>query len=308
LTNIGNPLDFQGREFLSFYLSVASTVTLFAYFLRWYLRQPAKKSSGAVVSLHPYETAYLAGGQNRAIDAAIISLIQHGHLKPEPELRTLVPQSPLPHNSHPLEQAIEQAARSSGEVDQVRVSVANATDQICNHLKSLNLLMTESQNKAAQKLPAIGVFAVLLLGISKILVGISRDKPVGFLVVLCMITAIIGCCFLCVPVFRSRYGDRVLADLKARYLNQQRVKSANTMLTTDPQLVLAFGLFGTVVLAESSLIDLRKVLAPPPNSADGGGGDGCGGGGDSGGSGGGDSGGGGGGCGGCGGCGGGGGG
>ncbi len=277
VTNIGNPLDFQGREFLSFYLSVASTVTLFAYFLRWYLRQPAKNASGVVISLDPYETAYLAGGQNRAIDAAIMSLIERGHLKYKPELRTLVPKSPLPHNSHPLEQAIEQAARSSGEVDQVRVSVANATDQICNHLKSLNLLMTESQNKAAQKLPAIGVFAVLLLGISKILVGISRDKPVGFLVVLCMITAIIGCCFLCVPVFRTRYGDRVLADLKARYVNEKQTKPAYTMLATDPQLVLAFGLFGTVGLAESFLIGLRKVLAPSPNSADGGGGGGCGG-------------------------------
>ena len=293
LGNIKSPLDFTGPQFLRFYLSLASTVTLFGCALRWYLRQPGASPSNESVSLNTYETAYLAGGKDRAVDAAIARLVQLGNLKPQPKLQTLTLETPLPGNSHLLERELEQVFRGGASIKQARASVTNATNQIRNCLQSLGLLASNSKFKASQQVPALGVFAVLLLGISKIFVGISRGKPVGFLVALCIITAIIGCYFLFRPVLRSRYGDRVLADLYARHAGFKQTTKNSTM--ADSQLLLAFALFGTGVLAGSSLADLRQMLIPPPSSASGGGG-GCGGGGCGGGCGGG----GGGGCGGCG--------
>lgn len=297
-----NPLNFTGPEFLRFYLTIASTVIFFASVLRWYLRKPGRNPSPESTSLDPYETAYLVGGQKLAVDAAIASLVQRGYLKPQPESRALVPLIPLPANSHPLEREIEETLQVSEQIDTIRVYAAHATDQISQRLHSLGLLVSQEQAKWAQQLPALGVFLVLLLGISKIGVGIWRGKPVGFLVVLCIITAIIAVCFRQISVFRSRYGDRVLADLKARYANLRTTTTANNQ-TSDAHLALAFALFGVGVLADGTLTDLRQVLIPPPSSSSSFSGGGCSGGSDGGG--GGDCGGGGcggGGCGGCGGC------
>jgi hypothetical protein len=127
--------------------------------------------------------------------------------------------------------------------------------------------MTERQAQAAQHLPAIPVFALLLLGISKILVGMSRGKPVGFLVVLCFITAIIGWCFLQVPVQqRSRYGDRILAKLRTQHANLRTAKATNS-LEAEPQLALAFALFGAVILKGSPLANLTRDLYAPLSSS-----------------------------------------
>jgi hypothetical protein len=127
--------------------------------------------------------------------------------------------------------------------------------------------MTERQAQSVQHLPAIPVFALLLLGISKILVGMSRGKPVGFLVVLCIITAIIGWCFLQVPVQqRSRYGDRILAKLRTQHANLRRAKASDS-LEAEPQLALAFALFGAVILKGSPLANLTRDLYASPSSS-----------------------------------------
>lgn len=264
-TTIRNPLDFKGPEFLAFYLLVASAAIVLAYFLRWCLRQPIGNSSRESVSLDAYETAYLAGGKDRAVDVAIASLVQREHLKARPLTRTLALKTPLDQNSDFLEQAIEQAISIDGSIYRVRASVAYATDPICDRLQRLGLLLTERQAKLAQQLPASLIFAVLLLGITKIVVGISRGKPVGFLVVLCIITAIIGLCFLGVSVFRTRCGDRVLAKLRTRHANLRQTRAINNS-QADSQLELAFALFSSEVLTDSSLTDLKQVLTPPVTS------------------------------------------
>jgi uncharacterized protein (TIGR04222 family) len=265
LTSVSNPLDFKGPEFLSFYLSVASAAIVLAFIGRWYLRKPALQSPDESSSLDAYEIAYLAGGKDRAVDAAIASLVQRGHL--QPLTRTLDLRTALPSNSHPLERAIAQSIGTSGRPDKIRKAVTSATNSIEDRLQNLGLLVNSSQAKLVQWLPALPVFAVLLLGIAKIIVGISRQKPVGFLVVLCIITAIVGFVLLTKP-HRSRYGDRTLNKLLANYSALKNPSTADT-----DQLGLAFGLFGSVVLANSSFPNLKRLLVQPESTGSRSGGD-----------------------------------
>ncbi|NEQ89076.1 MAG: TIGR04222 domain-containing membrane protein, partial [Moorea sp. SIO2I5] len=209
-----NPLNFTGPLFLGFYQVLVIAAVVLAYGLRWYLRQPASDFYGKSVSLDAYETGYLIAGQQRAIDTAIVNLVKRGHLQPVPKNRGLELVNPLLNKTNPLEFKIENAVKIGESITQIRASAASVTDQIRDRLTDLNLLLTKDQAKSAQQYPALPLFAVLLLGISKIIVGISRHKPVGFLIILCVITAIIGLFFLVVPVNRSRYGDTVLANLK----------------------------------------------------------------------------------------------
>ncbi|NEO20691.1 MAG: TIGR04222 domain-containing membrane protein [Moorea sp. SIO4A5] len=283
LVNSANPLNFTGPLFLRFYLLLVSAAVVLAYGLRWYLREPTSDPYGKSVYLHAYETGYLVGGQQRAIDTAIVNLVQDQNLKPVPKNRGLELVNPLGNTTNPLELKIENAVKIGENITQIRASAASATDQIRDRLTDLNLLLTEDQGKSAQQYPALPLFAVLLLGISKIIVGISRHKPVGFLIILCAMTAIMGLFFLVVPVKRSRYGDTVLGNLKVKHRMLQNAQNHS-------QLALAFALFGSTVLSQNGLQNLRKVFNPPSHSGNsggfggggfGGGGSSCGGGGSS---------------------------
>ena len=259
LVNSPNPLNFTGPLFLRFYVLLTSAAVVLAYGLQWYLREPTSDPYGKSVYLHAYETGYLVGGQQRAIDTAIVNLVQDQHLRPVPKNRGLELVNPLLNKTHPLELKIENAVKIGENITQIRASVASATDHIRDRLTDLNLLLTEDQAKSAQQYPALPVFAVLLLGITKIIVGISRHKPVGFLIILCVMTAIMGLFFLVVPVKRSRYGDTVLANLKVKHRMLQNTQN-------NSQLALAFALFGSRVLSQNGLQNLRKVFNPPSNS------------------------------------------
>ncbi|MCP2728526.1 TIGR04222 domain-containing membrane protein [Limnofasciculus baicalensis] len=265
LTTIPNPLDFTGPEFISFYLLVASAVIMLAFWLRWYLRKPESKQPDGANSLDAYEIAYLAGENERAVDAAIANLVQKGHLKllnNNLELGT-----PLPSHSHQLEQEIVQSISINGKPDRIRQAVKSTTKLIAKRLEEGGFLVTYSQAQIAQRLPALSVGMVLLLGIAKIFVGISRGKPVGFLIFLCVITALFAFGFLIKP-YRSRYGDSTLAKLENKYQNLKTPSASENY-----ELALAFGLFGSIVLADSALADLKNLLVPPTTTSSGGGGD-----------------------------------
>ncbi len=180
----------------------------------------------------------------------------------------------LPPNSDPLEKAVVQAVSSNGSVEQVKQLAASATNYIRDRLENLGLLANETLTNI-MKWCVLPIWLTFILGISKILVGISRGKPVGYLVVLCSITVIIGWGFS--PPNSSwltPYGDRVLEQLRSR-INPTRINPRPT-----DQIVLAFALLGHTVLTGSSLADLSQVLRPYPSSSSGdSGGGGCDGGG-----------------------------
>lgn len=278
-SNPSNPLNFRGPEFLRFYVTIASIAFLLGSCLRHWLRKPDRHSSGSPVSLDPYETAYLTAGTKRAVETAICHLVQRGHLQAKPTTRTLEIIEPLPENSHPLERAIEASIRRDGRFDLLLSSstVKSATKSIGDRLKRLDLLVSDECSQFVQKLSASPILFVLLLGITKIFVGVWREKPVGFLVILCLVVAIIGLKFLCTPLYRSLYGDRILARLQVRH---QHLRAGSTL---EPQVELGLALFGVTVLSQDALQGLRQVIVPPSSSSSGGGGSGsgsgCGGGG-----------------------------
>lgn len=282
---IPNPLNFTGSEFLTFYFQLSIVAVFLASCLRAYLRLPDGNLVKRTVSLDAYEAAYLAKGKNHVVDTAIASLVQKGRVTAQQERRILTLKGSVEELSHPVEQAVANAIASDGRIDRVRsgLTQAIAIDVIRDQLRQLDLLVSRNQSSKAQTYPALLIACLLGLGITKILVGISRGKPVGYLLMMCIVVAIIGLGFWLTPAHRSRYGDRVLQDLRTR------VRST-VVSHTDPHLPLAFALFGMAILPNDMFADLKKLFI-----IDGGGG------GNGGGGGGGD-GGGGGGCGGCGGC------
>jgi len=134
----------------------------------------------------------------------------------------------------------------------------------------------------ARLVPALLMAMVLVLGIAKVIVGISRNRPVIFLVFLCIATMILVAVFGKLPAVRTRSGDRLMASLRRRNSALQATARSAPQNLADTDLALAIALFGPAVLASGALRDLRQALWPVNTSWEGGsscGGASCGGGG-----------------------------
>ncbi len=282
--SINNPLNLNGPDFLWFYFLLASVTLIIARSLRWFLSTSVNHYLSESASLNAYELAYLNGGAYRSIDAAIAKLVQDKVLTVSATSRTLHLENAPSANSHSLEKSITEimieesiSGTNYAPIETIRTRAISATNLIRQNLENQGLLVSDRQARKIQIATAIPVVVLLLLGISKIFVGISRGKPVGFLVVMCILTVIFACLLLAKP-HRTRFGDRTLNYYRLSYSNSSDI-------------AFAFALFGSAVLI-GSLADLKQAFAPPSTSSssgdisfsggDGGGGgcgSGCGGGG-----------------------------
>jgi hypothetical protein len=77
-----NPLDWKGPQFLACYLAIMAVAGLAAFVARLVLAPPENRGEANSDSrLGPYETACLAGGPARAVQAAFVSMVHAGSLR-----------------------------------------------------------------------------------------------------------------------------------------------------------------------------------------------------------------------------------
>jgi uncharacterized protein (TIGR04222 family) len=265
------------------FIPLLGAAILVGFGLRALAAGPSDLRAEEVQDLSPYEVAYLAGGAKGAAHASIASLLHTASLSIG--TTDLKRNRPLA-NGHPLERAAYAAVDADdGEtVERVALAVQSATDPLAERLQTLGLVPTEAGARRARLLSALPVALVLLLGVAKILVGLSRDKPVQILFFLCIGAALAMFLFINHPPPRTIRGSRALVSIRAANpALKATARSASDRL--DPNdLVLAMGLFGLAVLSDGPLEKLRTVLRPPGSASgsgcgSGGCGGGCGGGG-----------------------------
>src|SRR5262249_27994559 len=142
-------------------------------------------------SLDPFETAFLAAGAGRAIQAAIVALVQEGCLavKSASDIRST---GQSPRDPTPLESSVVEAVviDGSSSIPQIRAGSAGALRAIDDRLVSEALLLAPAMRKLITLITLGATGWVLLMGIVKIFVGVSRGRPVGFLISLCMLSLI----------------------------------------------------------------------------------------------------------------------
>jgi uncharacterized protein (TIGR04222 family) len=293
-----SPFDLKGPAFLELYAVVFFAAVAVAALLRWALRTPEPDPWQEPPDLGPYEVAYLGGGQRLALNAALARLVHRGVLTVSHSYTYLSVREKLPAGADPLEQRLcgDLPVGESRTVAEFQARAASYPTRIKKRLLEHGLLVSEGQGAVARWLPLALVLAVAVFGLVKVVVGLERHKPAGFLVAACVGTALVAMIGFGRPVLRSRRGDRVLAELKRKHAALEATAQRRPAGLSDADMILAVGLFGVGILTVGPLADLRATLRPPTGSG-GGCGSGCGSGGGCGGGGGGC---GGGGCGGCG--------
>jgi uncharacterized membrane protein YgcG len=121
-------------------------------------------------------------------------------------------------------------------------------------LESRGLVLSRAQEWRARLMPALVMAAVTVFGILKVGAGIARDRPVGFLVVLCVFATLATVAFFKARVERSRAGDKVLEQLQSEHASTARAP-------TDSNLGLAVALVGTTALAGTAYAAYHEARA-----------------------------------------------
>ena len=144
------------------------------------------------------------------------------------------------------------------------------------------LFLDRRREYAAAAATILPMMAVLCLGVAKLFVGLSRDRPVGFLIMVLVIGVVVAVGLVFRGGLMTREGEQLIRDLRTGHARALRAP-------LPAELPLAFALLGTAALAGSDFAAYATQIAPPANGGSGcgsNGASGCGGGGDGGGGGG----------------------
>ena len=153
--------------------------------------------------------------------------------------------------------------------DRVAGAVGRHGERIRERLIDAGLLMdgwNALQMRFFQTLPYV---LLLGFGYAKLLIGEAREKPVGYLTALLVVTGILALIRFAALDRRTRAGQEALAEARAR---SERLRRAPAGGETD----LAVALFGTVVLVGSDWGGFHQMRATSSGSDGGSGGSGCG--------------------------------
>jgi uncharacterized protein (TIGR04222 family) len=293
--------DWKGPEFLKFYAVMFGIALgwIFWRFAAW-SRAQNERAAQIEVPSDVYEIAALTGGTERMAQAAVVSLANTGTISLGGEGgKQLQVSGPLPETAHPVERSVYEKLLGQEAMP--------ARAAVCLVAELTDLQQVANRQPGAGEFPSrppirmmLPLGLVFVMGVTKLIIGLSREKPVGFLVLMLLGTAITA---VLVQIARHKtksWQQRLQQQLQLRSASlRQDVLGAEGTSHAGSVLALTAALFGVGALSNTMLADYVPLLAPPPlpprrvgseggsgcgsdggsSGGDGGGGGGCGGGG-----------------------------
>jgi len=242
-----DPFEWTGPQFLLMYIPLLIAAFIGARFWRQQLCDNGSEGSG--LGLDSLQVAYLSGGEKRTIDAGVAELMAGDALRWEGAKFIRGSRSP--------------STTSLGKLMQVLLERQDGTkkpkpdwpfEPLRQALESRGLVLSRGEEWRARLMPALVMAVVTVFGFMKVAAGIARDRPVGFLVVLCIFAALATIAFFKARVERSRAGDKVLEQLQSEHASTTRAPREN-------DLGLAVALIGTTALAGTAYAAYHEARA-----------------------------------------------
>lgn len=265
-----NPLDWYGTEFLLLYGALLGVALLAGSAIAASLRL---KGDSATIS-NPDELAVLSGNGDRLTEAVVSRLMARGALTIERKKDFI--SAPGAAARDELEATLL-AMNNPVRWTAMRKALRGKRDEIRDNLVGRGLLLDRGDRLMLGLAAAMPLALLLALGLSKYMLGVARDRPVGILTVLMIITAGL---FL----WRWLATSELTKAGKAAYRDARNREARLRIAPRGEETGMAVALFGTAVIATSPIGDLHRLRAASGGSGDGAGGDGdgsggCGGGG-----------------------------
>ncbi|MBK1884453.1 TIGR04222 domain-containing membrane protein [Luteolibacter pohnpeiensis] len=183
-------LDMKGVDFLWFYgISLVGAI-LWSFGLKARMRSKFSFPGAADQNLtDPYEAAFLAGGEVRCSQVAIMRLLEMNALRisehPTDKVLWVTGQNAEASLMNPMEWALYQRVEKAGDKG---FAVSDAVSTCRGYARPIEARLAKSGLRPTnQERKGVGISSVLpliilsVIGVMKLFVGLSRGKPVGFL-------------------------------------------------------------------------------------------------------------------------------
>jgi uncharacterized protein (TIGR04222 family) len=260
-----NPFDWTAGPFLALYVIIAVIIFLEGFNLRSKIGPAARVTQ----QLSVFELAYLAGGARRLGDAVLLSLTSGNGatIDPKGHKITVTDQTPLAPlmKRPPLLPVHPDMTRQ-----QFQTAVKPLVKRVQECLQTFGYYPTDDQMTSFRMAVLPFVALLMVFGMIKAVVGAERHHPIGFLIVLLILTAFAGIVLAKRPT-RTRAGKEILVTYQASHDRAARAP-------LDHELLLAVALSGAIVLSDTAYAPIYAA-SKTMNSSAGDGGGGCGGGG-----------------------------
>ncbi|MEO8670550.1 MAG: TIGR04222 domain-containing membrane protein [Tahibacter sp.] len=254
-----NPLDWSGPEFLMFFIFLAIVSFPVSAVLRRLMRRTSTRE-GSVAALPMAEVAYLAGGPERVVDTGIAELMAREMFEWDAQGKRLAESKRSNANlEFPLDLIAQQVRRSS-DVRAITRRLKNPLRPLHASLVRRGLLLDSAQMLQQRVVGALPFAAVFLLGAAKIVVGMDRQRPVGFLVFLTLLVLLFSLITIWKTSTRSAAGEAAL-----RQLRDSKTQATRAPLTSDVGIAVA--LAGTAVLSGTAYAAYHEARTPMSSSS-----------------------------------------
>ena len=265
------PFDWTGGPFLILYLVLLVTVVIAGVMIpAWQLPEGRRQKVS-----DPDQLALLAGGRARLADSVVArllagrALVMNGKDKLDVRMRN---------GSSAAENSVL-ALTSPLDWTRIERTLRPTADSLNDRLQRVGLMLTSSERANLRYWALLPYLTLLMFGATKWFIGEARDRPIGFLTVLLIVTAILALIrALTIPKL-TYAGTAALGDAREEADRIRRAPLAG-------EVGLAVALFGTGVLvgSEFGAFHMMRVASGGDSGSSGGdsgGGDGvgCGGGG-----------------------------
>jgi uncharacterized protein (TIGR04222 family) len=248
-----NLMDFSGGEFLLFYLCAM----ILGIFLLLLLRHVLTDAGTPPQVFAPEEIALLSGGSKRVLDALEVQLLSLGVLAHDAQGGRLFRTS-TQISSAQQALANQIMALRNGTDAKARANLLDRyVEPIKRRLLAQQHLLPSAKRIQIALYSSVPLLLLLLVGIAKLLVGISRGKSVAFLAVLLILTGL-----LCALNFARRPSCSKATSAWLRHYKQQQMRLASSPTQSEwPQAVALFGFSALTGTALASYVSWRQPVS-----------------------------------------------
>ena len=287
----GDTWGISSSTFLLAYIVLAAAVVVGSVRTRRALTDVFAERPPGRVDTRPYDVAFLNGGPDLALTAALSAMHRTGTIGTAG--RGVVVTTARPDaRADELERAVHHAAATAVPRRQLAAAggVASALHRIEQRLIAAGLLLS-GERRARIRLVGGWVLVVAALGLVRIVAGVANGRPVGFLIILVVLLLVVGVLLVVRVPRRTRGGDALLRRLAADHHALAPSMRPDWEVYGPAGAALSIGVFGVGALWAADpafATELAAQRAASQSAAGGyaGGGDSGSGGGDSGGGGG----------------------
>jgi uncharacterized protein (TIGR04222 family) len=181
LIDSSSPGAIQGPAFLELYIPILAAGLIVMALVQRQVRGPFGRLEVTPADLGPYELAYLTGGGERVLQAAVLRLNQAGVLEISSRGMAQPTEIPLPDDAAPVETAVMQVAgrrRLKSAAD-----IRWALEILRVRLENLGLIPSQRSRRRLRWTAGLIMGPALALGLMRLGHGMANHRPVGFLLI-----------------------------------------------------------------------------------------------------------------------------